>query len=382
MDPVYLDHAATTPLREEVRAAMQPCQAEAFGNASSLHRWGRAAHAALEGARADVAEALGARPSEIFFVRGGTESDNLAVIGSIRAKAESKRPLLVVSAIEHSAVLDAAAHVAALGTADVQALAVSPDGAIDLDALSGMIEGRDATVSVMWVNNETGAVLPVGDIARLARAHGATLHTDAAQAVGKVPVDVRDVPVDLLTATGHKINGPKGTGILFVREGTPLRPLLFGGGQERGLRPGTEDVAGAVGFATALRLAVREREATAERLSALRDTFEAAVRTRIPGLRINCAGATRSPHVSSVGIPDADGGGLLMALDLEGIAVSGGSACHSGAAKGSHVIAALYGDDDAMATLRFSFGLGTSQDDVLRAAHATGTVVERMRGAR
>lgn len=379
MDPVYLDHAATTPLREEVLAAMQPWQGEAFGNASSLHRWGRAAHAALEGARAEVAAALGARPAEIFFVRGGTESDNLAVIGSIRAKASSGRPVLVVSAVEHSAVLDAAAHVADLGVADVRVVDVSPDGALDLDALATMIEGREATVSVMWVNNETGLTLPVADVARVARAHGATFHTDAAQAVGKVPVDLRDVPADLLTATGHKINGPKGTGVLFVREGTPLRPILFGGGQERGLRPGTEDVSGAVGFATALRLAVREREVNAARLSRLRDVLEAALAARIPGLRVNCAGGPRSPHVISVGIPDADGAALLMALDLEGIAASGGSACHSGASRGSHVIAALYGDDDPAATIRFSLGLRTTEADVLRAAETTGLVVERMR---
>jgi cysteine desulfurase len=257
MDPIYLDHAATTPLREEVLAAMQPWQSDAFGNASSLHRWGRAAHAALEGARAEVAAALGARPAEIFFVRGGTESDNLALIGSTRAKAASGRPVLVISSVEHSAVRDAAAHLSAVGAADVRVAEVSADGALDLEALAAMIEGREATVSVMWVNNETGLTLPVAAVAHLARAHGATFHTDAAQAVGKVPVDLRDVPADLLTATGHKINGPKGTGVLFVREGTHVPPLLFGGGQERGLRPGTEDVSGAVGFATALGLAVR-----------------------------------------------------------------------------------------------------------------------------
>ncbi len=379
MDPIYLDHAATTPLREEVLAAMQPWQSDAFGNASSLHRWGRAAHAALEGARAEVAAALGARPAEIFFVRGGTESDNLALIGSTRAKAASGRPVLVISSVEHSAVRDAAAHLSAEGAADVRVAEVSADGALDLEALAAMIEGREATVSVMWVNNETGLTLPVAAVAHLARAHGATFHTDAAQAVGKVPVDLRDVPADLLTATGHKINGPKGTGVLFVREGTHVPPLLFGGGQERGLRPGTEDVSGAVGFATALGLAVREREANAARLTRLRDVLEAALVARVPGLRVNCAGGPRSPHVTSVGIPDTDGAALLMALDLEGVAASGGSACHSGAARTSHVITALYGADDATATVRFSLGLGTTEADVLRAAETTGVVVERMR---
>jgi cysteine desulfurase len=381
MDPVYLDHAATTPLREEVLAAMQPWQGEAFGNASSLHRWGRAANAALEGARAEVAAALGARPAEIFFVRGGTESDNLAVIGSTLAQAESARRCLVVSAVEHSAVLDAAAHLDDSGAADVRVLDVSSNGTVDLDALAATLEGRQATVSVMWVNNETGLVLPVDDVARVARAHGAVFHTDAAQAVGKVPVDLGTVPADLLTATGHKINGPKGTGVLFVREGTRVHPLLYGGGQERGLRPGTEDVAGAVGFATALGIAVREREAHAARLTILRDALEAALMARLPGLRVNCAEGPRSPHVVSVGIPDADVATLLMALDLEGIAASGGSACHSGATRVSHVIAALYGHDDTKATLRFSLGLGTTEADVLRAAEATALVVERSRAA-
>lgn len=383
MDTVYLDHAATTPLRDEVAEAMRPYASEIFGNPSSLHRRGREAHGALEAAREEVAEALGARRSEIRFVRGGTESDNLAVLGSCRAKrATAGGPVaLAVSAVEHSAVLEAARHAEASGDATVTELAVSREGALDTGTLGRLARGGLATVSVMWVNNETGIVLPVEEVVETAKGSDVTVHTDASQAVGKVPVSVRDVPVDLLTATGHKLGGPRGTGILFVREGTELAPLIFGGGQERGLRPGTEDVAGAVGLATAIRLAVAELETTADRMTALRSRLEARLARAVDGLRVNCADGPRAPHVSSVGIPGVtDGEALLMALDLEGVAVSGGSACHSGATKGSHVIAALYGDDDPMATVRFSFGRDSTEEDVDRAVAATAEVVGRLRG--
>ena len=384
MDSVYLDHAATTPLREEVVEAMRPYAREVFGNPSSLHGRGRDAHAAREEARADVADALGARPSEIVFVRGGTESDNLAVLGSARARRQEPGAAapLAVSAVEHSAVLEAARHARACGEAELTEVAVADDGSVDLDTLEEVASRGGATLSVMWVNNETGLVLPVEAVAQMGLRHGAVVHTDACQAVGKVPVALDRVPVDLLTATGHKLNGPTGVGILFVRSGTELAPLLHGGGQERGLRPGTEDVAGAVGFATALRLAVEEREEEARRLEALRSRFEAALTSTLPAVRINGGEGTRSPHVSSVGIPDVpDGQALLMALDLEGIAVSGGSACHSGAGTGSHVIAALYGDDDPLATVRFSFGRGTTEADVDRAVTVTERVVARLGGA-
>lgn len=378
MLPIYLDHAATTPVRPEVREAMAPFQDRVFGNPSSLHRWGREASAALEDARAMCADALGARASEIAFVRGGTEGDNLAVLGrAARIRADGRTPTVVVTSVEHKAVLDAARQATVRGAGRLVTLEVAPDGAVDLDVLSTALDG-DALVSMMWVNNETGMCLPVAEAAERAQAAGATLHTDAVQAVGKVPVRVDRVPVDVLTVTGHKIYGPKGTGLLFVRSGTALSPLVHGGGQERGLRPGTEDVGGAVGLATALRLVVEEQPAEAERLSALRDALEARLTASVPGVRINAGSASRAPHVSSLAIPDVDGQALLMALDLEGIAASGGSACNSGAAKASHVIAALYGADDRHATVRFSLGRTTTLDDVARAAEATLTVLRRL----
>jgi len=383
MNPVYLDHAATTPIRDEVRAAMEPFSSEVFGNPSSLHRWGRAAEAALEDARDKLASAIGAKPTEVRFVRGGTESDNLAIMGSCAAlKAAGGAPTMAVTSIEHAAVLESAAHLETTGVANVVTLAVTPQGELDLDELGRVVEGSPAVVSVMWVNNETGIVLPVAEAAALARAAGATMHTDASQALGKVPVHVGEVPVDLLTATGHKINGPKGAGILFVREGTALSPLLHGGGQEHALRPGTEDVAGAVGLAVAVALAVDEQEATSVRLRALRDALERGLADAIPGIRINGSDAPRAPHITSVGIDGVrDGEAILMGLDLEGVAASGGSACQSGTGRSSHVIAALYGADDPLTTVRFSFGRTSEPADIQRAIEVTTQVVERLRAA-
>lgn len=382
MDPIYLDYAATTPLRDEVRAAMAPFLSDVFGNASSLHRWGRAARAALDAAREEAAAAIGARPGEVYFVRGGTESDNLALLGWSRAVTQAGgRPRLAVSAVEHPAVLEAAEAARAAG-ACVTRVGVSAAGALDMEALAAALGRSPALASVMWVNNETGMVLPLAEVVETARRYGARVHTDAAQALGKVPVDVRDVEVDLLSATGHKIYGPKGVGLLYVREGTPLLPLLRGGAQERGVRPGTEDVAGAVGLAAALGLAVQELRAEAQRLTALRDRLQLALVRLLPRIRINAADAPRAPHVLSVGIPGVgDASALLAALDLEGVAVSGGSACASGSAKASHVLRALYGPDDALAPVRFSFGRGTDEGQVERAAHVTGRVVARFQAA-
>ncbi|HZD04273.1 MAG TPA: cysteine desulfurase family protein, partial [Longimicrobiales bacterium] len=331
MEPVYLDHAATTPVRPEVRAAMDANLDDAFGNPSSAHRWGRKAAAALDRARARAAEALGARPSEILFVRGGTESDNLAVRGRWAAiRRREPHPLVVHTALEHPAVRETATALEAEG-ARREVLPVDRSGAPDLELLGRILSRSPAVVSMMWVNNEVGTVLPVPEAARLCAGAGVALHTDAVQAVGKIRVRVDEVPLALLTATGHKIGGPRGTGILFVREGTELVPLLLGGGQERGLRPGTQDVAGAVGMAEALALAVAEQEDEARRLGALRDHLEGALLARLPGLRVHGVGGVRAPHVLNLGVPGADPAALVQALDLEGIAASSGSACSSGA---------------------------------------------------
>ena len=383
MQPLYLDHAATTPLRPEVRAAMEPYLGEVFGNPSSAHAWGRRAAAALEEARGQAAAALGAKPSEVLFVRGGTESDNLAVIGLAGASpAQGGAPVVVHSAIEHKAVIEAA-HAAARNGGRVLSLPVSADGALDLDALDGALRQRPCVVSVMWVNNEVGTVLPVAEVARRARAHGAPVHSDAVQAPGKVPVStVGDGAPDLLTVTGHKIYGPKGTGILWLRQGVSIEPILHGGGQERGVRPGTQDVAGAWGMATALELAVREQPAETARLETLRQMLEAGLVAGIDEMLVHGASGPRAPHVSNVGIPGVDQEALLAALDLEGIAVSSGSACNSGVTRASHVLRAMYGADaDRRATVRFSLGRGTTESDVARAVETTVALVRRLRAS-
>lgn len=383
MDPIYLDYAATTPVRDEVRQAMAPFLSDTFGNPSSIHRWGREAREALEAAREDVAEAIGAHASEVTFVRGGTESDNLALLGWCEAqRVGGAEPRVAFSSIEHHAVLEAAEWAAGDGLACVDVIGVDARGSIDVGALREVLLRRPALVSVMWVNNETGMVLPVAELAELIAEAGGTLHSDAAQAVGKVPVSVVDVGVHLLSGTGHKIYGPKGTGFLYARRGTAVAPRLHGGGQEGGLRPGTQDVAGAVGLASAMRLAVAEREAESDRLTALRTQLESGLLGGLEDIRINAGSAPRAPHVLSLGVGGVeDGSALVMALDLEGVAVSGGSACTSGSSKASHVLRALYGTEDALATVRFSFGRDTTEEHVRRAVQATVAVVDRARDA-
>jgi cysteine desulfurase len=383
MDPTYLDYAATTPVREEVLAAMAPYLSGIFGNPSSVHAWGRQAENALELARAELAESLGAAPSEVTFVRGGTESDNLALFGWCGAqRARGEVPTIAISAVEHHAVLEATEHVEHQGLAKSMRIGVTADGRVAVDDIRRALAAGPTLVSVMWVNNESGMVLPIGEIADIVSDAGGTLHSDVAQAVGKVLVDVREVPADLLSGTGHKIYAPKGTGFLFVRDGTPLAPQLHGGGQERGLRPGTQDVAGAVGLATAVRLAVAEREAEGTRLTALRDRLESDLLGALDCIRVNAGEALRAPHILSLGVAGIeDGSALIMALDLEGVAVSGGSACTSGSAEASHVMGALYGEDDPFATVRFSLGKDTTAEHLQRAVEATVTVVGRMRAA-
>jgi cysteine desulfurase len=379
MDAIYLDHAATTPLRREVRDAMDPWMGEAFGNPSSVHRFGRRAAAALAEARERVAAALGARPTEIYFVRGGTESDNMAVRGRAAvARARGDRPRVAASTVEHSAVLESLDRVEARG-GDAHRIPVDPDGSLDGDVLDEVLSLRPDVLSVMWVNNEVGLVLPVPELAARARAAGVPMHTDAVQAIGKIPVRVDQTPVDLLTVTGHKIYGPGGAGILFVREGTELVPSLVGGGQERGLRPGTEDVAGAVGLAEAIALAVEEQPRESLRLAALRDGLESSLLERFPDLTVHGGEGTRAPHVANLGVPGVDATALVQALDMEGVAVSSGSACHSGASKASHVLTALYGPGASQASVRFSLGHLSDDGRVRRAAGVASQVIERLR---
>ena len=381
LSPIYLDHAATTPVRPEVREAMRPYLTDAaFGNPSSPHRFGRAARAGLEQARREVADALGAEPDEVVFTSGGTEADNLAVIGAcLAARAAGPPPRAVVTALEHKAVLAAAHAVCGLGGEEA-ILPVDGHGVVRLDALDRALASRPTIVSVMWVNNETGVLQPIGEIASRCEAAGVLFHSDAVQALGKVPIDLRTLPCPLLTVSGHKIGAPKGIGALILRGADSIAPLIHGGGQQHGIRPGTENIAGAVGLGRAARLAAGEQAQEAVRLGALRDDLAERLRAALPDVRIHGEGAPRAPHILSVAVPGVDSEAMLMHLDLAGVAASSGSACMTGAVEPSHVLTAMGVPRDlAVATIRFSLGRTTTADEVRQAAAVFPGVVTRVR---
>lgn len=367
---VYADHHATAPLRPEALAAMLPWLEGFAANPSSIHGPGRAAREAVEAAREDAAAVLGVSPGEIVFTSGGTESDALAVLGGARAARARARDRLRVlfSAAEHAAVREAARSLVSEGFEPVE-LPVDARGVPREEAFASSLDGRAALVSLILANNETGVVntrLP--GAARAAREAGAVLHTDAVQAVGRIPVRPSDLGVDLLSFTGHKIGGPKGAGVLWVRGGVRLAPLFSGGGQERGRRGGTENVPAIVGLGAALRAAAAGMETEGRRVGALRDAFEAGLLARIPGARVNGRGEPgdeRLPTASSVTFPGVDGETLLAALDLEGVAASSGSACSSGTPAPSRVLLASgMPEAEVRATLRFSFGWTSGEADV------------------
>lgn len=360
----YLDHAATTPVSPAVLAAMLPFFESA--NPSSLHAEGRAARAAIDSARSTVARALGAKSREIVFTGGGSEADNLAIVGAARAvRAADGRRHLVSVATEHEAVLRALDVLERDGFS-VTLLAVDANGSVDCDAFERALRPETALATMMLANNEIGTLAPVPVLARLARARGVLFHTDAVQAPGFVSLDVAELGVDLLSLSAHKCAGPKGVGALYVRLGTPLESLVVGGGQETGRRAGTENVAGIVGFAVALETALAERATDGPRLAALRDRFEAAVLADIPHARVNGRGAPRLPHISSMAFAGVAAVDLLIRLDLEGYAISTGSACAAGSAEPSHVIEALGAPPWVCAgTIRISLGTSTSEQDVV-----------------
>lgn len=379
MHPIYLDHAASTFLRTEVREVMEPLLGVP-ANPSSLHRWGRRAHGILEEARGVVAGVLEVEAREVLFVRGGTEANNLAILGRAGAiRAEGGSPHVVVSAIEHHAVLDTLEGVRSMrGRGTV--LPVDAAGAPDPHALERALEDPPAVVSVMAVNNETGALPPLGEVSAACRARGVVFHTDAVQAPGHIPLPPLARLADLISLSGHKTGGPVGTGILRVRRGVALTPLLHGGRQEGGLRPGTEDVAGAVGMAEALRLASLEQEEIHRRLTGLSALLQERLRAGIPGLRVHGAEGERSPHILNVGIPGVDPDLLLPALDMEGVAASRGSACSSGGSRPSHVLEATLGASalEGFAPLRLSLGRDTSAEEAVMAADTVILVARRL----
>ncbi len=378
--PAYLDHAATTPVRPEVVEAMLPYLGATFGNPSSSHAFGRAARVGLEQARREVAEAIGAEPGEVYFTSGGTEADNLAVLGRALAARAAGAPFgVAVAATEHKAVLAAAHAVVQLGGRE-QLLPVDAEGTLDRATFTTVLGTRPAVVSVMWVNNETGVVQPVTELAAAAAAAGVPFHTDMVQAFGKLPVTLAGTPVALASISGHKLGAPKGIGALVVRRGTTIAPLVTGGSQQRGLRPGTENLAGAVALGRAAILARAEAAGEHARLTGLRSRLLAGLRDAVPDLVVVAEGAVTAPHVLAVLVPGTESTVLLMHLDRLGVAASGGSACSSGATEPSHVLAAM-GLPPALARglVRLSLGHGSTEADVAATIAAFPEAVSRAR---
>jgi cysteine desulfurase len=382
MQTVYLDHTATTPLDPRVREAMEPYFSEIFGNASSAHAFGRQARGALERSRTAIARCIGAEPGEVFFTSGGTESDNLALFGAARCARAVGRTHLVTCRGEHHAVLDTCAALVKEGYT-LSLADLDEKGKIIPDQVHALTGNTTSVVSIMHANNEIGTINPIRTIASRAHETGALVHTDAVQSVGKIPVDVRDLGVDLMTFSAHKLYGPKGIGALYVRRGTALDPLFHGGGQERGKRPGTENVALAVGLAAALEIACTTMKEESARLGALRDALEAAIRKRFPSVIINGDHDDRLPHILNVSVDSRrtpiEGEMLVANMDLKGIAVTSGSACSSGSIQPSHVLLAMGRDPaTARATIRFSFGRSNKEEDVPYVVEMLGEVLKQM----
>ncbi len=370
----YLDYAATTPLDPEVLAAMRPYLESAFANPSSLHRAGQQARRAVEEAREQVAAAIGAKPKEIVFTSGATEADNFA----LRAAAAYRSGAIVTSALEHAAVLQMARRLEREGR-EVRYLAPNARGEITCKALRAALGGEVALIALMLVNNETGVISDIAAFSRAAREAGALVFCDAVQGFGTLPIDVEHLGVDLLALSGHKIYGPKGVGVLYVREGLELSPLLVGGEQERGLRAGTLNVPAIVGMGKAAALARERWQADAEAIGALRDALEARL-IAIPGVHVNAAGAPRGPKHLNVRVDGVDGEALLFTLDTLGVYVSAGSACAAGSLEPSHVLMAMgLSREEAKASVRFSLGRGVTPQAIAHAAEAFAVAVERCR---
>ena len=378
MKTIYMDHNATTPMRPEVVSAMQPYLGEKFGNPNSIHRYGRETRIAIENARDHAAALIGAADSdEIFFTSGGTESDNWALRGVV--SAARGRGHVVTTAIEHEAVLATCQTLEAEG-AKVTYVKPNRQGRVSAEDVAAAIRPDTKIVSVMWGNNEVGTIQPVHEIGAICRERGILFHTDAVQALGKVEVDVERAGVSLLSATGHKINGPKGTGFLYVKKGTEIDPFMTGGGQEQKLRSGTENVAGIVALGEACRLAKEEGPQSARNIAAMRDRLENEICEHVPDVLVNGDTDHRLPGTSNLGFIGAEGETLLIRLDLEGIAVSTGAACSSGSPEPSHVLLAMdLPQETVQGSLRFSLGYGNTDADIDRLLEVLPEAVGRVR---
>ena len=377
---VYFDYNATTPLAPEVRDAIVASLDDIYGNASSVHHFGQRAKAAVDDARSAVARLINAEPSEIVFTSGGTESDNFAIRGVADALESTGRRHLVASAIEHEAVLNTLKALARHGWT-VSLVPVDASGIVSVEALRAALTDDTAIVSVMHANNEIGTVQPIATLAHAAHERGALFHTDAVQSGGKIPIDVRALGVDLLSLSAHKFNGPKGVGVLWIKRGTRLQPTMTGGKHERNRRAGTENVPAIVGMGIAARLASAKLANEATRVAALRDRLERGILAAVPGTAVNGARESRVPNTTNISFDRVEAESLLIALDLEGIAVSTGSACSSGTLEPSHVLRAMgLPAHRTQNSLRFSLGLYSTDADVDRVVVVLPRLVEKLRG--
>ena len=387
MHRVYLDYNATTPVEPEVLGAMLPYFSTDFGNAASIHTPGQRARAAVETAREQVAALIGARPQEIVFTSGGTESDNHAIFGAVgqaflpvsSSINANSPPHIITTAVEHEAVLNACQALEKQGVA-VTYLRASRNGLIYLNELCDAIRPETVLITVMHANNELGTVQPLEEIGRIAAEADVYFHTDAVQSAGKIPIDVTALAVDLLSISGHKFYAPKGIGALYVRGGTRLRQLLYGGHHQRGFRPGTENVAGIVGLGKAAEIARNSLAEDAQRVSALRDQLQQDLLHLVPQSRVNGCAAPRTPNTTNIVFPGVEGEALLIALDLKGLACSTGAACSSGAVEPSHVLTAIgLPPEEARASLRFSLGRHTTSADIDFALNVVPAAVAQLR---
>ncbi len=374
----YFDHNATTPVAPEALEAMASCLGETYGNASSIHHFGQAAKQRMETARRQLASLIRCRPADVVFTSGGTEADNMAALGAARAARGPARHV-ITSGIEHPAVLGPCEQLEREGAA-VTRLRPGPDGIISPEDVRTALRPDTALVSIMHANNELGTVQPIAEISAITRAAGVPLHVDGVQALGKIPVDVEALGVDLYSMSSHKLYAPKGVGALYVRKGTSLAPIAWGGHHERDRRPGTENVPGIAAFGAAAELAQRTLTAEAERVGALRDRLESAVLERIAGAGVNGSRAHRTPNTSNIYFDGIDGEALVIALDLRGFAVSTGAACSSGAVAPSHVLTAIgLSADRARASMRFSLGRSNTAEQVDALVEAVVEAVAHLR---
>jgi cysteine desulfurase len=375
---VYLDNNATTPVAPEVFEAMKPYLLEDYGNASSIHWFGQRAKNAVERARQQVAKLLNARPGEVIFTSGGTEADNAAIFGIVQA-ARVANPHIITTSIEHHAVLHTAQALEKQGVG-VTYLGVGAGGVVDPADVRSAIRPETVLISIMHANNEIGTIQPLEEIGAIAREHDIYFHTDAVQSVGKIPIDIEKLGVDLLSLSAHKLNGPKGAGAMYIRRGTTLRPLLYGGHHERDRRPGTENVPGIVGLGTAAELAWAHLDEYGQRVAALRDRLERCALELVPQVRVNGDFERRLPNTCNLCFECVEGEGFVIAMDLKGFACSTGAACSSGSVEPSHVLSAIgCTPEQARTSIRFSLGRYTTAEDVDATLAALPAVVEQLR---